>query len=121
MTGERVGMHKYLKQIVVTIIIIALLASSIFYLQYGREIDASGSYYSGDTLSFNVTLNRLWFNASDQDSIESNILKKYKKNSFHSVRFSTDLMHPKTINVSVYLNDKNALQSEPLFTFSTDI
>lgn len=120
MTGERVGMHKYLKQTVVTIIIVALLASGIFYLQYGRDMDASGSYYSGDTLSFNVTLNRLWFISSDQESIEHNILKKYNENSFHSTRFSTDLIHPKTLNVSVYLNDKNT-QSEPLFTFSTDI
>lgn len=101
--------------------IVAILILTLCYLQYGREMDASGSSYSGDTLSFNVTLNRLWFNAFDQESIESNVLKKYKENSFHSVRFSTDLMHPKTINVSVYLNDKNTLQSEPLFTFSTDI
>lgn len=90
------------------------------YLQYGREIDASGSYYSGDTLSFNVTLNRLWFNSSDQESIERDILKKYSENSFHSIRFSTDLQHPKQINVSIYLNDKAIQRSEPLFIFSTD-
>ena len=94
---------------------------SLCYLQYGREIDASGSYYSGDTLSFNVTLNRLWFNSSDQESIERNILKKYSENNFHSIRFSTDLQNPKQINVSIYLNNKEIQQSEPLFTFSTDI
>lgn len=104
-----------------SVILCFFIIFSLCYLQYGREIDASGSHYSSDTLSFNVTLNRLWFNSSDQENIERNILKKYNENSFHSIRFSTDLMHPKTINVSVYLNDKNALQSEPLFTFSTDI
>ena len=104
-------MKKYIRVFTLPAIV-AILILSLCYLQYGREMDASVSYYSGDTLSFNVTLNRLWFNSSDQ---------KYNENSFHSTRFSTDLMHPKTINVSVYLNDKNALQSEPLFTFSTDI
>lgn len=98
-----------------------IIIASIYHLQFVREMDASGSYYSGDTLSFNVTLNRLWYNSSDQENIENEILKKFNENNFHSVRFSTDLMHPKTLNVSVYLNDKNALQSEPLFTFSTDI
>lgn len=121
MTGEHVGMNKYSKQTVVTIIIVALLASGILYSQYGRDMDATGSYYSSDTLSFNVTLNRLWFNSSDRESIKLNILKKYNENSFHSTRFSTDLMHQKQINVSVYLNNKEIQQSEPLFTFSTDI
>lgn len=105
----------------IVILCFFIIIASIYHLQFGKEMDASGSYYSGDTLSFNVTLNRLWFNSSDQESIEHDILKKYNENSFHSIRFSTDLMHPKTINVSVYLNDKNTLQSEPLFTFSTDI
>lgn len=107
----------------IVILCFFIIIASIYHLQYGREMDASGSYYSGDTLSFNVTLNRLWFNSSDQAriDIQRKILTKYNENSFHSTRFSTDLMHPKTLNVSVYLNDKNALQSEPLFTFSTDI
>ena len=110
-------MRKHLLSIILCFFIIF----SLCYLQYGREMNVSGSFYSGDTLSFNVVLNRLWFNFSDQESIERNILKKYKENSFHSIRFSTDLMHPKQINVSIYLNDKELLQSEPLFTFSTDI
>ena len=112
-------MKKHMR--LLSVIFCFFIIFSLCYLQYGREIDASGSYYSGDTLSFNVTLNRLWFNSSDQESIERNILKKYSENNFHSIRFSTDLQNPKQINVSIYLNNKEIQQSEPLFTFSTDI
>lgn len=112
-------MKKHMR--LLSVILCFFIIFSLCYLQYGREIDASGSYYSNDTLSFNVTLNRLWFNSSDQESIERNILKKYSENSFHSIRFSTDLQNPKQINVSVYLNDKEIQRSEPLFIFSTDI
>lgn len=111
-------MHKYLKQIVIAII--AVIFAGVLYLQCGRELDVLSSYYHGDTLSFNVTLNRLWFNSSDQKDIERNILKKYNENSFHSTKFSTDLIHPKQINVSVYLNSNDIPRSELLFTFSAD-
>lgn len=104
-----------------SVILCFFIIFSLCYLQYGREIDASGSYYSGDTLSFNVTLNRLWFNSFYQESIKRNILKKYSENSFHSTRFSTDLQTPKQINVSIYLNEKEIQRGEPLFIFSTDI
>lgn len=118
MTGECVGMHKYFKKIMVSIIAVVLISGTL-YLQYGRELDVKGSYYSGDTLSFNVILNRLWYKSSDQESIKHDVLKKYSENNFHSVLFSTDLMHPKQIIVSIYLNSKG-MQNEPLFTFSID-
>ena len=112
-------MPKYLKQILITTIAI-ILTSCVLYLQYGREMDVSGSYYFNDTLSFNVTLNRLWFKSSDQKAIERNILKKYNENSFHSTMFSTDLIHPKKILISVYLNKYDIGKNKPLFTFSAD-
>jgi hypothetical protein len=113
-------MRKHLKQFPIAVIVLIFI-SCILYLQYGIDIDASGSYYSGDTLSFNVTLNQLWFNSSTQKDIETNILKKYNDNSFHSVRFSTDLMHPKQLRISVYLNKSDIMHSDPIFTFSPDI
>ena len=39
-----------------SVILCFFIIFSLCYLQYGREIDASGSYYSGDTLSFKETL-----------------------------------------------------------------
>ncbi|MGN8734877.1 hypothetical protein ACTNEY_14895 [Fusicatenibacter saccharivorans] len=54
MTGE------CFKKIVVSVIAMVLISGTL-YLQYGRELDVKGSYYSGDTLSFNVILNRLWY------------------------------------------------------------
>lgn len=114
-------MHKHLKQFSIAVIVLIFI-SCILYLQYGRDMDVSGSYYSGDTLSFNVTLNRLLYNNShDQESIEQTILKRYTENSFHSTRFSTDLIQPKQIIVSVYLNKNDILKNKSLFTFSADI
>ena len=102
--------------------IIAILIFSLYYLQYGREIDASGSSYMNDTLSFNVTLNRLCFSSSDdRKDIEDAIIAKYKENSFHSTKFSMDLIQPKKIDVSVYLKDSDILNGKPLFTFTADI
>lgn len=115
-------MHKHLKQFSIAVIVLIFI-SCILYLQYGRDMDVSGSYYSGDTLSFNVTLNQLWFNSnsSTQKNIETTILKRYYDNSFRSVRFSTDLMHPKHLRISVYLNENDIMHSDPIFTFSPDI
>ena len=112
-------MHKHLKQFSIAVIVLIFI-SCILYLQYGRDMDVSGSYYSGDTLSFNVTLNQLWFNSSTQKNIETTILKNYNDNSFHSIRFSTDLMHPKQLHISVYLNENDIMHSDPLFTFAPD-
>lgn len=113
-------MHKHLKQISIAVIVL-IFCSCILYLQYGRDIDASGSCYSGDTLSFNVTLNQLWFNSSTQKDIETSIIRKFNDNSFHSIRFSTDLMHPNHLRISVYLNENDIIHSDPIFTFSPDV
>lgn len=122
MLGNIIDMHKNLKRISILFIIIVFI-TGVFYLQYGREIDASGSSCMNDTLSFNVTLNRLWFSSSDRNrkDIEDIILAKYKENNFHSTKFSTDLLQPKKLDISVYLKDSDILNGKPLFTFTADI
>lgn len=97
------------------------ILSTVLYLQYGRELDASGSYYYSDTLAFNVTLNQLWFNSSTQKNTETAIIQKFNDNTFHSTQFSTDLIQPKHLRISVYLNKNAIIYNDPIFIFSKDL
>lgn len=58
-----------------------------------------------------------------QEGLARKIIHMCQDNSFHSIRFSTDINgYPSELHISVYLNWKEAEEGEPVFEieFSTD-
>lgn len=59
----------------------------------------------------------------DKEELARKIIHMCQDNSFHSIRFSTDINgYPSELHISVYLNRKEAERGEPVFKieFSTD-
>lgn len=59
----------------------------------------------------------------DKEGLARKIIHMCQDNSFHSIRFSTDINgYPSELHISVYLNRKEVEEGEPVFEieFSTD-
>ena len=98
------------RTIIIVITILLLLAGSLSYLQWGRQMDVSSSSASGSDnhyeLRVSVILNTLV--VTDQQKCVEQIFEKCRDNSFHSVRFSYDIQIPHALSVTVYKNQKDA-------------
>jgi len=96
------------RAIIIAITILLLLAGSLSYLQWGRQMDVSSSFGSGSDnhyeLRVSVILNTLV--VTDQQKCVEQIFEKCRDNSFHSVRFSYDIQIPHALSVTVYKNQK---------------
>lgn len=106
--------------ITITIALLLLLAGSLSYLQWGRQMDVSGSSGSSSDnnyeLRISVILNTLV--VTDQQKCAEKIFEKCRDNSFHSVRFSYDVQIPHALSVTVYKNQKDAKSGNSAFSFS---
>ena len=84
------------RTVIIVITILLLLAGSLSYLQWGRQMDVSSSSASGSDnhyeLRVSVILNTLV--VTDQQKCVEQIFEKCRDNSFHSVRFSYDIQIP---------------------------
>lgn len=84
------------RTVIIVITILLLLAGSLSYLQWGRQMDVSSSSGSGSDnhyeLRVSVILNTLV--VTDQQKCAEQIFEKCRDNSFHSVRFSYDIQIP---------------------------
>ena len=108
------------RTVIIVITILLLLAGSLSYLQWGRQMDVSSSSASGSDnhyeLRVSVILNTLV--VTDQQKCAEQIFEKYRDNSFHSVRFSYDIQIPHALSVTVYKNQKDAESGNSAFCFS---
>ena len=90
------------------------------YLQYGRDMDVYGSYamtadnYHEERLT--VVVNKLY--VVDQKVCAEEIVKRCRKNSFKSVRFSYDQSVPNALYVTVYASKWQAEKGKQMFSFS---
>ena len=108
------------RTVIIVITILLLLAGSLSYLQWGRQMDVSSSFASGSDnhyeLRVSVILNTLV--VTDQQKCVEQIFEKCRDNSFHSVRFSYDIQIPRALSVTVYKNQKDAESGNSAFSFS---
>ena len=102
------------RTIIIATTILLLLAGSLSYLQWGRQMDVSSSSGSGSDnhyeLRVSVILNTL--------VVTDQLFEKCRDNSFHSVRFSYDIQIPHALSVTVYKNQKDAESGNSTFRFS---
>ena len=98
------------RTVIIAITILLLLAGSLSYLQWGRQMDVSSSSGFGSDnhyeLRVSVILNTLV--VTDQQKCAEQIFEKCRDNSFHSVRFSYDIQIPHALSVTCLLYTSDA-------------
>ena len=109
------------KKILAISVVIVLIGTYFYYLQFGREIDVGNSFsfncsnYKQEHIS--VILNRLIV-TDCKEEIANIIIRKVLDNDFHTIRFNFDCGYPNTLNVSVYKMEKDIRSGNMLFSFS---
>ena len=90
------------------------------YLQYGCDMDVSGSYSIASNNyheeRFSVVVNKLY--VPDPKSCAYEIIRRCRQNSFKSIRFSYEWSIPNALYVTVYASKKQMERGKPLFSFS---
>ena len=100
--------------------IIIITGGYLGYLQYGRDMDAHGSYtlttnnYHEEHLT--VLVNKLY--VANQKACAEKIVKRCRENSFQSVRFNYDQSIPNALYVTVYASKRQAEKGKEMFSFS---
>ena len=100
--------------------IIMVISSCLGYLQYGCDMDVYSSHamtednYHEERLT--VVVNKLY--GADQKVCAEEIVKRCRKNSFKSVRFSYDQSVPDALYVTVYASKRQAAKGTQMFSFS---
>ena len=97
-----------------------VISSCLGYLQYGCDMDVYSSHamtednYHEERLT--VVVNKLY--GADQKVCAEEIVKRCRKNSFKSVRFSYDQSVPDALYVTVYASKRQAAKGTQMFSFS---
>ncbi|XBG80834.1 hypothetical protein V4S33_07750 [Enterococcus cecorum] len=98
---------------------VCLLLPALWWLRFGREIDAYSTYStsSEERLEEHVTftVNRLY--VTDKEACAREIIKKCGENDFQSVLFSYDMQKPTALYGTVYRFSWDIRWQKPLFTF----
>ena len=85
--------------IVFSIIVGMIIGKSLLKYKEG-EPDVVGSFSMNRDENFTVVANRK--NISDKEAFARLLLKMYKENSFHSIKFSTDHGYATSLDMTVY-------------------
>ncbi len=100
--------------------IILFMVISIFYLQYGREMNVTNehSVTTGGFQSQKITvvLNKAF--VRNKEKCGKEIIEKCRNNSFSSMDFCYDYIKPNEIYGTVYLSDLTYNMQKPLFEFT---
>ena len=97
-----------------------VISGCLGYLQYGCDMDVYSSHamtadnYHEERLT--VVVNKLY--EADQKVCAEEIVKRCRKNSFKSVRFSYDQSVPDALYVTVYASKRQAAKEIQMFSFS---
>ena len=101
--------------IVFSIIVGMIIGKSLLKYKEG-EPDVVGSFSMNRDENLTVVANRK--NISDKEAFARLLLKMYKENSFHSIKFSTDYGYATSLDMTVYSwkedieNGKSIMQIE---------
>ena len=86
------------------------------YGQWQREHsgvpDAVSSICTGGTCRLTVVAN--CSRIEDGDAFAAEVVRMYHENSFHTIRFSTDVEEPEILDITVYLKRGDIGNSEPV-------
>lgn len=101
-------------------LIILFMVISIFYLQYGREMNVTNehSVTTGGFQSQKITvvLNKVF--VRNKEKCGKEIIEKCRNNSFPSIDFCYSYRKPNEIYGIVYLSDLTYNMQKPLFEFT---
>lgn len=109
------------KKIAIIIAVLVLLIIYIFYLQFGRNMDAVNSFslnsanYKEENI--NVILNKVIV-TENKEVIAKSIVQHILDNDFHTIKFIFDDGYPNQLKVSVYKSKKDLESDNLIFSFS---
>ena len=113
--------RKMIKKWIASLIIgtTVILGVCFGYLQYGRDMDITGSYivsFDDEEERLSVVANKLY--VTDRKACAEEIIKRCRENSFKSIRFSYDQAIPNALYVTVYSSKREVDKGRKMFSFS---
>jgi len=102
------------------VIVLYFFVASIYYLQFGREMEVLHAYSSTSltyrTEYISVVVNKIYI--SDQERCAEEIIDRCRNNTFKGIRFQYDKLVPNELYVEVYRSKGQARTDFPDFSFT---
>ena len=106
--------RKKWKMVVAVVLVVAVMVGSDLDWNEKRvegEPDVVSSMIVNNEQYLTVVANRN--EIENEEEFKKLLIRMYEENSFHSVKFSTDLVDPEKVHVKVYLWKEDIKKNEP--------